>query len=314
MRLDDSALQAFGRHETFHMRYGWLKQAYDHSLKDQDVFSRDDAPIVLGVGKNMVRSMKFWALAAKVLEVKEGSRRARAAPTDLGRALFNDRGGLDLDLQRPETVWLIHWLLLAPQCCLPTWWAIMNGSGTGVYSAADLLEEAESAVYSVDGWKPSRQSIKRDTDVFLHTYLSKKDKEPTEDYLDCPLRTLGLLQQQDKDVRFVSGRKGGLSPLVVAYACLDFVARAEIPGRTISVNKLALEKGGPGTAFKISETDMAEMLDEAAGACGAVSVSHANRMPNMTFEGSAKDAALQVLYAMYGRSVPGRRQAAEALA
>lgn len=314
MRLEDSTRSMFGRHETFHLRYGWLKQAYDHALDDRDVFSRDDAPVILGVGKNMVRSMRFWALAAKILENKTGARKARAVSTDLGRAIFNDRGGLDPDLDRPETVWLTHWSLLAPPCYLPTWWAIMNGSGTGVYSAADLLEEAESTVYAVDGWKPSKHSVKRDTDVFLHTYLSKKDKEPTEDYLDCPLRTLGLLRQQDGDVRFVSGRKPGLSPLVVAYACLDFVNRAEIPGRTISVNKLALEKGGPGMAFKLSETDMAEMLSEAADSCGAVSISHANGTPNMTFKGGARDAAFQVLYAAYDRRAPARRRAVEALA
>ncbi len=314
MRLEDSARQMFGRHETFHPRYGWLKQAYDHASDDRDVFSRDDAPVVLGVGKNMVRSMRFWALAAKVLENGTGARKARAAPTVLGKAIFHDHGGLDPDLDRPETVWLMHWSLLAPPCYLPTWWAIMNGAGTGVYSAADLLEEAESTVYAVDGWKPSKHSVKRDTDVFLHTYLSKKDKEQTEDYLDCPLRTLGLLRRKDGDVRFVSGRKPGLSPLVVAYACLDFVDRAEIPGRTISINRLALENGGPGTAFKLSETDMAEMLSEAAGACGAVSVSHANGMPNMTFKGSARDAAFQVLYAAYGRRAPGTRRTEEALA
>ena len=313
MRLEDSALPVFGRHETFHLRYGWLKQAYDHSVKDADVFSRDDAPVVLGVGKNMVRSMKFWALAAKVLRSKTGAKKGLTGPTDLGRIMLDDKG-LDPDLERPETVWLVHWLLLAPPCSLPAWWAIMNESRAEVSSAVDLSQEAASAVYSVVGWKPSKQSVKRDIDVFLHTYLSKKGQEPTEDYLDCPLRTLGLMRHQDRDVRFAFGRKLGLSPLVVAYACLDFVHRSGIPGRTVSVNKLALEKGGPGMAFKISETDITEMLSEAADACSAVSVSYANGMPNMTFRGKAEDAALQVLYKVYGRKAPGKRKARGVLA
>lgn len=306
MRLEDAALPVFGRHETFHLRYGWLKQAYDHALDDRDVFAREDAPVVLGVGKNMVRAMKFWALAAKVLD-SGPSKKTWAAPTYLAHAVFDDRG-LDPYLEKPQTVWLVHWMLLAPPCNLPVWWAIMNGSQAEVSSATDLAEEVASAVYAVDGWKPSKQSVKRDIDVFLHTYLSK-GKEPTEDYLDCPLRTLGLLQQQDKDVRFAFGRKSGLSPLIVAYACLDFVSRAEIPGRTVSVNKLALEKGGPGRAFKISESDMAEMLSEAAGKCDAVAVSHANGVPSMTFKDEPRSAAIRVLGQAYGRNVSDLRVA-----
>ena len=299
MRLEESALPIFGRHETFHLRYGWLKQAYNHSLKDGDVFSRDDAPVTLGVGKNMVRSMKFWALADKVLRHKTGTKNGRTIPTDLGHIMFGDRG-LDPYLGEPETAWLIHWWLLAPPCSLPAWWAIINEARVEVSSATDLVQEATSAVYSVDGWKPSKQSIKRDIDVFLHTYFSKKSKKTIDDYLDCPLRVLGLMLHQDKDVRFVFGRKHGLSPLVVAYACLDFVDRVEILGRTVSINKLALEKGGPGMAFKISEADMTDMLSEVADTCSAVSVSHVNGMPNMTFKGKAGDAALQVLHAVYG--------------
>ena len=314
LNLKDACIQSFGRHETFHLRYGWLKQAYDHTLKDDSVFSREDAPVVLGVGKNMVRAMKFWALASKILENKSaGKRDVRVATTELGREIFGDRGGLDPDLEKPQTAWIAHWLLLAPPCRLPAWWAIMNEFQDEVSPVADLAEAAASAVYSVDGWKPSRQSIKRDVEVFLHTYLSKKGREPTEDYLDCPLRTLGLLRQQEKDVRFAFGRKPGLSPLVVAYACLDFVGRAEIPGRTVSINKLALEKGGPGRAFKISEADTADMLSEAAEACSVLSVSYANGTPNMTFKGEPQDAAYRVLREAYGKA-PDRRRVAEVLA
>lgn len=314
LNVKDACAQSFGRHETFHLRYGWLKQAYDHSLKDENVFSLEDAPVILGVGKNMVRSMKFWALAAKILENKTiGKRDVRVAPTELGKDIFGDRGGLDPDLEKPQTVWLAHWLLLAPPCRLPAWWAIMNEFQDEVSSAADLTKAATSTVCSVDGWKPSKQSVKRDVEVFLHTYLSKKGREPTEDYLDCPLRTLGLLRQQDKDVRFAFGRKPGLSPLVVAYACLDFVDRARIPGRTISINKLALEKGGPGRIFKISEADTADMLSEAAEMCSVVSVRYANGTPIMTFKGEPQDAACQVLYEAYGKA-PSRRRVAEVLA
>ena len=61
-------------HETFPLRYGWLKKAFDavRETEDEDdnrdVFSGPDAIARFGVGKNMVSSMRHWAAAAGIVE------------------------------------------------------------------------------------------------------------------------------------------------------------------------------------------------------------------------------------------------------
>src|SRR3982751_766102 len=96
---------AFSGHETFPFRYPWLKKGYDAVLSDGSVFVRDDAITTLGVGKNMVRSIRHWCLAAGILEEgdKEGLR-----PSDLGKLILAD-DGLDPYLEDPASLWLIHW-------------------------------------------------------------------------------------------------------------------------------------------------------------------------------------------------------------
>ena len=60
-------------HETFPLRYGWLKKAFDEvrASEDQDhnksVFTDEDAIARFGLGKNMVSSMRHWATAAGLL-------------------------------------------------------------------------------------------------------------------------------------------------------------------------------------------------------------------------------------------------------
>ena len=56
----------FARHETFCPRYGWLKKGFDAIKKYPDIFTRDDAIEILGVGKNMVRAIRFWCVAFKI--------------------------------------------------------------------------------------------------------------------------------------------------------------------------------------------------------------------------------------------------------
>ena len=58
---------SFSGHETFVFRYTWLKKAIDAVRVDPRVFGQDNAIVTLGVGKNMVRSIRHWGLATGVL-------------------------------------------------------------------------------------------------------------------------------------------------------------------------------------------------------------------------------------------------------
>src|SRR5947209_12763996 len=101
---------SFSGHETFPFRYPWLKKGFDAVEEDGDVFLRDDAITTLGVGKNMVRSIRHWCLAAGTLEENPGNRGGALKVSDLGRLLLAD-DGLDPYLEDPATLWLIHWQL-----------------------------------------------------------------------------------------------------------------------------------------------------------------------------------------------------------
>src|SRR5437867_3436331 len=83
---------SFSGHETFVLRYGWLKKAFDAAQDNPSVFNAEDAVVQLGVGKNMVRSIRYWALACGVLQEEPKSRGLRLLPTDLGRFLFGWSG------------------------------------------------------------------------------------------------------------------------------------------------------------------------------------------------------------------------------
>ena len=66
----------FSGHETFPLRQMWLKKAYDRGnshLIPKDAFTADHAIAAFGVGKNMVASIRHWALACGVIrETDEG--------------------------------------------------------------------------------------------------------------------------------------------------------------------------------------------------------------------------------------------------
>jgi uncharacterized protein DUF4007 len=58
----------FSGHETFPCRYTWLPKAFKAIKDDPRAFTDEESAMVkLGVGKNMVRAMRFWAQVANVV-------------------------------------------------------------------------------------------------------------------------------------------------------------------------------------------------------------------------------------------------------
>jgi hypothetical protein len=95
-------------HETFPCRYAWLPKAVRGVQRNPKLFSDEQKAMVdLGVGKNMVRAIRFWSQAAGLISASKGSGHS---VTRIGNDLLGD-GGTDSFLEDIRTLWLIHWKL-----------------------------------------------------------------------------------------------------------------------------------------------------------------------------------------------------------
>ncbi len=282
----------FANHESFHLRYSWLKKAYDATLENDRIFVSDDATIKLGVGKNMVRAIRFWSLASKILESGKGRQNSSMSTTSIGKAIFDDSNGLDPYLEDPQTLWLLHWLLFAPPCRIPVWWIIMNEFSATKIERGDLFEHISQRITNLAEWKtPSPKSLKKDIDVFLHTYTTEQGNIPIEEYLDCPFRQMRMIKQNSQDVmRFVFGRKFGMTPEIVTFACMDFLVRCNLSSKSISVSELATKSGCVGNAFKLAENELGEMLGEACRTSSSLRMETVNGALRLVYDDAVKSA------------------------
>ena len=128
---DDYKPQLSG-HETFPLRYGWLKKAYDSVYTSEgepdnkSIFLDDDSIARFGVGKNMVASMRHWATATGI--IKEGETSNALVTTALGKLLFSPEG-LDPYMEHPTSLWLIHWQLSGRPEKTTWFWGFNNFPG-----------------------------------------------------------------------------------------------------------------------------------------------------------------------------------------
>ena len=269
MRLVDAALPRFARHETFHPRYGWFRKAYAQVLANPRAFFGDDAPVRIGVGKNMVRAIRFWGLAAKLVTEDPDSENRRAPDlmtTALGDALFGAEGW-DEYMEDPGTLWLLHWLLLAPPCHLPIWWLAFNEFHAVEFTEDDLHAAVKTQLDLAAEWrKPHASSVKKDVSALLRTYAhpDRRGRVAIDDILDCPLRELNLISRSASlgRCRFSVGTKVTLPSAILTYSTLDYLGRIDIGGTTVTLSQLALAPGSPGRAFKLSESEMLAGLED----------------------------------------------------
>lgn len=93
----------FSGHESFPCKSMWLKKGYDY-LVDRNRFTDPDAVVKLGVGKNMVQSIRFWLRAFGLLNDDEA--------TEIAHYLFDDRDGRDPYAEDNATLWILHYMLV----------------------------------------------------------------------------------------------------------------------------------------------------------------------------------------------------------
>ena len=261
---------AFARHETFHPRYGWLVKGTGEAQKDRGVFLRDDATTVLGVGKNMVRAIRYWCLATKLLrEVpNEANPRLRdVVVTEFSERLLGD-GGWDPYLEHPGSLWLLHWNLLSAPCLAPAWWSVFNTARMQAFDDAALVRELRT-LCEINEWHEIVDgSLTKDARCLLRMYAGVTEgRDLPEDSVDSPFAQLDLIRPIPGSSRLytvVVGPKSGLPDAIVAYAVLDFLRSRDATARVVTVAGLANTPGSPGRAFALTEAAVAEALERAA--------------------------------------------------
>jgi hypothetical protein len=261
----------FSGHETFPCRYTWLPKAVRNLRGNPALFADEDTAMVrLGVGKNMVRAIRFWADASEVTmpPLKEG-----VFVSDLGEALFGPTGH-DQFLEDIKTLWLIHWKLSTSVSePLFAWHYLLNSWHRPDFTRSEALAAFNQEAQSF-GKKLSVVTLDHHFTTFLHTYVPTRSRkgEVLEDNLDCPLVELELLQDVGERPTAESNRhetiyafrleeKPEISPALFAYCLEDFWNKRYVQEKTLSFRDIAVAEGSPGQIFKLPEHAIRERLE-----------------------------------------------------
>ncbi len=310
MTLEQVATPTFANHQTFHPRFGWIKKGYDAAARDPNIFNEKSAPVELGVGKNMVEAIRFWALATKVITRRPHPDRPRTSvytPTRIGLALLDDGVGLDPYLEDTATLWMLHWHAMSDKTILPVWRLAFNDFGALEFTDEDLLSYCVEEIAATTWSPPMKTSVQKDVDCLLRMYSRRETqgRQTLDDLLDSPFRELGLIRpsavRKKNSYRMIRGAKPTLPAVAVTYACLDFLSREVDGSKTVSLTRLAADPGSPGRIMKLTEQDIADAIEESSTVVGHLRLARPAGSRQLAIGAPPGDAAFELLAARHAQ-------------
>ena len=253
---------AFGRHETFALRYGWLSKGFQAMIEKKDIFESDDATVGLGVGKNMVTAIKYWLRACRMINSAENT------PTHLGEKLLSV-DGFDPYLEDEATIWLLHWLLTTNAELATSWYWFFNRFHKSEFTGQELSTALADFVNDkvVNKKKPALATLSNDATLIprMYTQSMGNTRTPLEEALDSPFSLLKLITQS-------SGGRGYQSrpmarpdlPLgVLGFAVCEIFEMKNIS--VIPVEDFMYSRDNYpaiGSVFRLTESDLVAKLEK----------------------------------------------------
>jgi len=260
-KLTRGAPAHFSGHETFPLRQMWLKKVFDQASDGiqirKSAFADERAIAEFGVGKNMVASIRHWALACGVMVEDGDSFRFRS----LAKEILSD-GGLDPYAESPSTAWLAHWQLAGRCFRSTTWHWLFNHVTAPTFTRQELEDPLARYARELDPkHRLSTSTISRDLETCLRSYAPRAAGGSPEDFAEPLLGELGLLQEVHKgQYAFRRGPKASLHDGVFAYALVDFWNREAEGQSSLAFETVAYGEGSPGRVFKLDEESIAQRL------------------------------------------------------
>lgn len=242
---------SFSGHESFPCKSLWLKKGYDFVVQEKN-FNDPNAVIDLGVGKNMVASIRFWLKAFDICENDNASW--------LGHYLFDNQTGRDKYIEDLATLWLLHFHLIFCGeasiynlffCDFQREHSSFQREQIANYIKIRLIENGTPSVFN-------KNTITKDIGVLLQNYVLPRKSQSNEDYSSL-LIDLDLIRQNSEGGGYYFNAEGKrkVTKEVFLYGLL------KVMGEDKSISYDAIREQ-IGYIFCMTDIELIQMLKQLA--------------------------------------------------
>jgi len=250
----------FSGHDKFKCKHFWLKKAYDFRV-DNNKFTDDQAVVNLGVGKNMVTSIRYWSKSFGILDEDDKI-------SDFAHYIFSDQGK-DPFCEDVGTIWLLHYKLAT----------INKASLYNIffnYFIKERLEFNKDHLFDFikihcqkNNYEVNENTLQSDISVFLKSYIRpKRHNKNIEDSHSGLLQELNIFKEFEIDkineeqkiwYRVQNNYKEGLPYQIVLFTILNQLKKND---KSISFREMLKGLNSPGLIFALKPNDLYQYIQK----------------------------------------------------
>ena len=248
---------SFSGHESFQCRNLWLKKGYEFTIAEGN-FKDELAVVDLGVGKNMVSSIRFWLKAFGLVDEND-------ATQQLAWSILDDKGW-DPFLEDVGTLWLLHYnFVTTDKASIYSLFFNFFSKQRIEFSKKHLLNFLISECNHREE-KHSENTIETDLGVLLKNYVRPNLKEGSKDVEDnyaSLLIELDLIQPiaDRKDWYECKNEHRATLPWQIVLYAISKNYNFE-NSTSISFNHLLNGENSPGLVFCLDADSLLKYIQE----------------------------------------------------
>lgn len=250
-------------HETFFIRKGWISKGMKYVKKSPDVFvSRKDNPMdVLGIGANMVKSLRYWLQAVGITEEPSSGKRTQTF-TQFGDTVYK----YDKYIEELGTLYLLHYKLASNKSLATSWYYFFNYFNLSDFTKDDFVAQIVNYIkLNFEDSAVALRSLEDDFNCIISTYVPRFKTMPNrvspENNIDCPLGELGLIDIIKKERGNIVYKKAipsasTFNPWIILAIIYDNASGKY----EIALNDLLTSENNIGRMFNLDSITMLDIL------------------------------------------------------
>lgn len=248
----------YSGHESFSIRKDWLAKG----IRKIESFTKDDLTAMdeLGIGKNMVKSLRYWLKATGI--TIDDPKRKRFELSEIGEIIRDN----DPYTEELGTLWLLHYSLAQNIENATTWYYFFNEFNQLEFTADDFITALKKWDEMNNPRPASDSSLTKDFDCLRRTYLARNFENDNyqeecgpESNMECPFTELGLLKNIGKGIyRKTAPIKQNLPGLIV----LAIILKQANGSEEIKLSAIQNEKNSVGKLFNLDTVLLISILSD----------------------------------------------------
>lgn len=245
----------YGQNQSFYLRDRWISKALKGVNENERFLFDDDSFEQVGLGKNMVQSLKFWAEATKIVE-KNIEKKHYHTISKLGNLIFK----YDRVIQINDTASILHYHLVSDDSIGTSYYWFFNIYNERTATKEEILKELSEWVERTEQKSIAEGSLIKDINAIIKLYTSGQDNDDPEEIYHSPLSKINILNETNGIIYKNTPEISDIGLTALMYVLLDYCQEKGI--RTINVSEIERNDKLWGKVFNLNRSLIVSALDK----------------------------------------------------